>query len=1538
MEETNRNNMDKNSTYAPKKKFLSIYKEDEKKEELKQNCNLEEKNNVSNNLVNSDGQLLIIDDNSTSDTVLTKKTEKESQKQVYKTNRLPEKCLNMKNFNDLSLSKCISEIIVSELNTNDDINCSSENKYFSDVLKSSSLKKKIIKDSSVSENLKESDKNDNDVYFIDVGSANDRHDHSKMKDSKKGVSETNFKNNVEFKSWHFSEKQKRYTEISNSNNIAKREIDKNFYINGGNYEAISNNPEWMKIDHSKMFHFSKNFNKVSPEFNPPDKHFINVLNQSHSAFSPHYLPFSYPHTLFMPEKSYSNISDMRHSPFNYHISKKALNPDISKMSSHFSYMSHAVSPNHHGKYLANDSQHFKNNSTSNSFPQKSEMMIKKSESPIDLSTKKHNLEDFEHQNMSRLPHLLQPPLPYLPTQPDYHYPSAQFKEISKSPFSKNHKFNANEQFYNSFSNRVLDENYLKAKSMKGFEIPIKPVEYDFKKHHENKFREMSLVGTEHAKLYSKMNELENLYDYHAKLDSLNRNLHSSLHAANYTPIRVQSPKLYPIASFPYAPSVPFDEHQCYCYCKICDKMFVGYEKLRHHFVKNHRMEPHPDYFSISSNPESAKKAPVVILKNSSSNSDFVKKTEGIKRVAEVYPLLSNYSEHQKSGKKKKIEDSLRFSYSFKEERLSDKVDKRKEDSEGNCQKCLEGFKDINDWKDHISLAHKNQDNRCKSCKIFFLSSEELEKHMQSKHPIERDEVFFKCMYCRMVFTNEEVLLVHTKEHEKVLSIASHFTSLSSDKHSFISSKHSSIQIELPDTTTCPETDPQSSHKNLSSPFQKSPSLKLETNDKKSFENKTNDKEKQENESKTTDKTSKASFKKKFFLKKFQEEELAKAFKLAKTPSEPSIEALLKNGSINSCYYISCFILYLIIFSENSSSKESTSAHNFYKLQPSKLQDLTNTSDKSSSYHNENDTSPKSKKHFKSKMLACNIIDKIVSEGLALPTCSAQDNFSSYFNMDLSKDFVSKLSKGLPFLEQLNILNEKSHGKQRHTATKEHRSLNEDKDGLDGSIKKEIFSKRDTSKGSEGSEKGHDGALKSNNEDKIESEAVCVNNTTLLKDILDDFGNNKDTKGDKLKASEDISSGKDGKKSSADMFKETNRDSDVCKRVKNDLKSVKNSSLKALSDGGEDNEHVKHSSPRIRCVRDVCGEIITNSLKARIHENNNNENFKIFNSEDSDESSSTNTTNLLDNIVLVATTSTDTPISASNTIAQSCHSSPTMSNESSGQLTLSDEKSSEEKASDRDKTCDTEKLDLKEKNLDENKNTQNSDRDSNTKLENKPENATKENDEKVSLDIDDNELKAIKTIKKPSEVSKRGLKYTDKKSQLDKNKNLQVHKNIATINSALDGSIKEDNDNDTNFDETNVDKKNEESCVEKSEEKTDSMSNKKPILEKIVSERGEDCRQQKIDTKEIQHFNEPISVSNFISKTIVSMLSSDETSSSVGQNEKNVQKVNDIYLLTSLALKNKKISDSCVNNEKIDVDVCKGLKTNEASNNLNHLIL
>lgn len=138
------------------------------------------------------------------------------------------------------------------------------------------------------------------------------------------------------------------------------------------------------------------------------------------------------------------------------------------------------------------------------------------------------------------------------------------------------------------------------------------------------------------------------------------------------------------------------------------------------------------------------------------------------------------------------------------------------DRDTDCPECLDGFKDISDWKMHIS-THMMRSCTCKVCNVSFTHSGALKKHLHGVHShVEKVEVEYRCLFCREAFSDEKVLFYHTQEHEKRYSRLDGSRRDSASSLSFkapgggtVDSSDCQIQMAVPDTTCTDDVRPTS---------------------------------------------------------------------------------------------------------------------------------------------------------------------------------------------------------------------------------------------------------------------------------------------------------------------------------------------------------------------------------------------------------------------------------------------------------------------------------------------------------------------------------------------------------------------------------------------------------------------------------------------------------------------------------------------------------------------------------------------------------
>lgn len=155
----------------------------------------------------------------------------------------------------------------------------------------------------------------------------------------------------------------------------------------------------------------------------------------------------------------------------------------------------------------------------------------------------------------------------------------------------------------------------------------------------------------------------------------------------------------------------------------------------------------------------------------------------------------------------------------------------------DCPECLDGFKDISDWKMHIS-THMMRSCSCKACSLSFTHSGALKRHLQTVHvPTEKVDVEFRCLFCREVFSDEKVLFQHTQEHEKKYSRVENTRRESGSSQNYKQHDGSvdsdGIQMAIPDTTSSDDVRPTSGFRENSSNISTSTDSKGSSYDRRS---------------------------------------------------------------------------------------------------------------------------------------------------------------------------------------------------------------------------------------------------------------------------------------------------------------------------------------------------------------------------------------------------------------------------------------------------------------------------------------------------------------------------------------------------------------------------------------------------------------------------------------------------------------------------------------------------------------------------------
>lgn len=966
MEGIRNRSVSKSSAYAPKKKFLIEYQADEQfqKESNETSNDSNQKinesktsfigySNLSNNKkVNNDKEVTKKTSSKLDQNLIEKENEETNLKQmnisscisqiiVSELNQKDENCKI--SFQNQPILPMLSTPNDQNTNLSDDITNERSHNNNSRVIKNVKKDNHSIK---------------NDLFYTNNQFINisNKEDNLKSKGFNKIGSEAGFSETVSSEVKIKIEKQE--TEIMSNSKSYVKSIDNNRsiyrkpdniynrndskYINYNTYEGKFEHPS--SREDTRFIQSSNSPIPFVPDLyntSQMDKKYFYPQGPSHIPHFPSYpLPSPTHHPLHVHKRFITNNMDIRHSPYSHHSNKHNPNKQSERLKvavspKYFSKISaHSPDPQQHLKGFAHDSRviiklpskystHSFNNSS-----QKAESAFKslraESESPIDLSVKKDEQAYFEHRDIKHSNMLFQHPnFTFKPIQSfaDHHaLMLASLHGIPKPPLLHENYLKhlmADDSQQASMLAHLSMEEALKHKMMKGFmresmEAPGKSHdEHELRKNLEiNKYKDTYKHNNDRLKAVRKSNEnpYDNHLDYYPRLEELNRSMQASIPASNYSPFRSSPPKFYPIL-----PSASFndpntDTHSHSYHCTVCDSIHLGYRKFRAHFLKNHGMEPHSEHFFIINKLDKIKHKST-FAKNESPGNDFKVSgimNEGMKRVAEVFPMVSSLSgsNFQQANitniRNRSFEDKLRIPSFSQESRFGERLGvKRRGESESNCMKCIEGFQDVTSWKEHVSSMHSSQLNSCKCCKMCFLSADELHKHVQSKHGMEGRsvDVVFKCLYCRMVFTDEEVLLVHTKEHEKAVYFTNRLSFNPSNTFApslHPPSSHPSIQTELPDTTTCLEPDlkqPLSNkihspkHKSTS-PINKLEYVPIETEDKNKQNNSitindTNMTLKKSNDNiEIDDKTkkqqiemdSKRSFKKRFFMKKFQLEE------------------------------------------------------------------------------------------------------------------------------------------------------------------------------------------------------------------------------------------------------------------------------------------------------------------------------------------------------------------------------------------------------------------------------------------------------------------------------------------------------------------------------------------------------------------------------------------------------------------------------------------------------------------------------------------
>ena len=902
---------------APKKKFLFEYQADEKNQQKIREKIVKEAAADHDAQNGDEGRPLIIDDNDYTDSITRNNAVEISQKGSNKIKQSTELTFKTKNFKDLNLSSCISQLIASELNCNDnnpkDQSISSLLPGNTDQRQEFSLNSGNDKDPSFYSHAIIYENNDGDALskkneFVHKGVSyggfepNNREEHPKQKGLKRNSSETSFKGFTETKGPPFVFNPNKFSkEIAHSSKMySNYKIDKEkaTYMKDGSNNGRSdskhnqsyfNSADTMYDQHTLARDPKNHHASQSPLKFICDSYNASQIDRNHLSqlphfptFPPYYLPFQTHHPPLFQNAPNANSIDFKHSSYNFHSKNPFANTssERSKISTSSNcppvYQTNSPDLQFGKNSYSNVNKTsakaaFKPSDPSGKFPHHSKSSSRAdSESPMDLSIKKSHQSAYEHsQQAAIVPQPQQPNFSFNPSQSflDHH----QFMLAAPRPLSG---YKKNGRLHGEFlRDRLNDESAFRRLSSRD------PVESSLQE-------ESTFDGSNYKNPPRHTKPLEpdgtvssNHLDYYPRMEDYRRGIQAPI----YSPHNSSPPKLLPINA-----TTPQTEQQNHYHCKVCDSMFVGYRKFRSHFLRNHKVEPHPEHFVVTIKSDKTRPTSLsnVFPKNESQVKDFkvpnegVKSgvvNEGVKRVAEVLPMVTTQGSCQRQSAKAsmrlcdKYNDKMRLASQRQETRYNEKKE------ESNCHKCMEGFLDVSEWKEHISLVHSNQGNNCKICNTSFNSGEELGRHLQSKHSMERRgvNVVFKCLYCRMVFTDEEVLLVHTNEHEKALSLNSRLSTLS-EMHSHPASGHSAsqpaIQTELPDTTTCLESDLKQPCKQQSPPATVTKAEAMADKNDAGECGRRGDNAGKNEEGRPITADCKHPSKKKFFLTKFQQEE------------------------------------------------------------------------------------------------------------------------------------------------------------------------------------------------------------------------------------------------------------------------------------------------------------------------------------------------------------------------------------------------------------------------------------------------------------------------------------------------------------------------------------------------------------------------------------------------------------------------------------------------------------------------------------------
>lgn len=336
-------------------------------------------------------------------------------------------------------------------------------------------------------------------------------------------------------------------------------------------------------------------------------------------------------------------------------------------------------------------------------------------------------------------------------------------------------------------------------------------------------------------------------------------------------------------------------------CKVCGSTYGSLRSFRMHFAKVHGLEPLPEHCNISTisgtknamskiisvddnEPPALQREPLPSdigssgrsrsfafdqfsngsrpVKPDALHSDVLPVTVRTEQVAQVFPMPARVA-HGLSPQLKVDPVVRRPSLNDTQTEPTEAKTKMANDAKGgghvvncdlgiirsrncysdvgcdvDCPECLDGFKDISDWKMHIS-THMMRSCSCKACNLSFTHSGALKRHLQTVHvPTEKVDVEFRCLFCREVFSDEKILFQHTQEHEKKYSRVENTRRGSSSSQSYKQHDGSvdsdGIQMAIPDTTSSDDIRPTSGFRENCSNISPSTDSKGSSFDRRSF--------------------------------------------------------------------------------------------------------------------------------------------------------------------------------------------------------------------------------------------------------------------------------------------------------------------------------------------------------------------------------------------------------------------------------------------------------------------------------------------------------------------------------------------------------------------------------------------------------------------------------------------------------------------------------------------------------------------------------